>query len=179
MKRLLVALSAFALLATSCSAGVSELSEPSTPSPSPRASPAEKPPAHVGDTINLKRIGNGTVAVTLVGVINPAKVADGSGEAGKNYIATKLTIKNTGTSTIVGDANNHVAVTGSDNQIYPASYASVAGCKNFLYGEFILPAGDSTTDCVAFALPPDVKPVRVKYTPPAGIAKDVGEWLNP
>jgi hypothetical protein len=48
-----------------------------------------------------------------------------------------------------------------------------------LKGEFILPAGESTGDCVAFALPPGVKPVKVKYTPPPGIAKDVGEWLNP
>jgi hypothetical protein len=72
-----------------------------------------------------------------------------------------------------------VRMIGSDDRTYPASYASVVGCRNFLYGEFILPAGESTTDCVAFALPPGVKPVKVKYTPPPGIAKDVGEWLNP
>jgi hypothetical protein len=155
------------------------VSEPSTAVPSTQQSLPPKPPAHVGDTIDLKRIGNGTVAVTLVQMINPAKVVAGSGEAGKSYIAAKLTIKNTGTTTIVGDANNNVAVIGSDNRTYPAGYASVVGCRNFLYGEFILPAGHSTTDCVAFALPPDVKPVKVKYTPSAGIANDVGEWLNP
>jgi hypothetical protein len=177
MKRSLVALSAFALLGTSCSTEPSPVSEPTTPSSQQSQTP--DPPAHVGDTIELTRVGNGTVAVTLVEVMNPAKIAAGSGEAGKSYIAPKLTIKNTGTSTIVGVANNHVAVIGSDNLTYQASYASVVGCRNFLYGEFILPAGKSTTNCVAFALPPDVKPVKVTYTPPPGIAKDAGEWLNP
>src|ERR1700757_4338449 len=117
MKRSVVTLSAFALLSASCSTGTSKGSEHAAPQP-PQRSPASKPVAHVGDTLNLMRIGEQRIAVTLVQVINPATVPNGWGDAGKTYIATKLTITNTGTSTITGNGNSDVSVVGSDNQSY-------------------------------------------------------------
>jgi hypothetical protein len=181
MKRSVIALAAFAVLAApgsmSCSttpSGSQSTSMPSTPPPAP------KPVAHVGDTLELNRIGNGTIAVTLVQVINPATVPQGIGEdPSKTRIATKLKITNTGKSTIVGDANNNVAVIGSDDHSYSADFADVTECTNFVYGQFLLAPDESTTGCVVFTLPPGITPAKVKYMPSSGISHDVGEWLNP
>jgi hypothetical protein len=181
MKRSVVAVAVFAALATpcstSCSTGTSQVSKPAVSTS--QHSPPPKPPAHVGDTLNLLPIGGAKIAVTLVEIINPATVQGGWEDPGKSYVATKLTIKNTGTSTVVGDANNNVAVIGSDDKSYRADFAGVPGCTNFTYGEFLIAAGDSETGCVVFALPPGVTTVKVRYMPSSGISRDVGEWLIP
>jgi hypothetical protein len=168
----------FALLAVSCSTDASTVSDRAVSSSMPQ-SPAPKPVAHIGDTLNLMRVGDQKIAVTLVRVIDPATVPAGWGDAGKTYIATQLKIRNTGTSTIVGNSNSDVAVVGSDNQSYSADFATVTECKDFAYGWFLLAAGASTTGCVVFGLPQGITPVKVKYTPSSGISHDVGEWLNP
>lgn len=180
MKRFVVALLALALPAvpaTSCSSGTSEESGPAVSSSTPR-SPAPKPVAHLGETLDLNRIGEGKIAVTLEQIINPATVPNGEGDPGKNYLATTLTITNTGSQTIVGNANSNVAVVGSDNHTYAADFATVVECKNFSYGWFLLPPGVSVTGCVTFGLPPGITPVKVKYMPSSGISRDVGEWLS-
>lgn len=177
MKRVVVALAMPVLLAVSCSAETPEAGE-STASTTPR-SPAPKPPAHLGQTLHLMRIGEQAIAVTLDEVINPATVPNGWGDPGKSYVATKLTIKNTGTTTIVGNSKSDVSVVGSDNQSYGADVATVTECRDFVYGWFLLPAGDSLTGCVVFGLSAGVSPTKVKYTPSSGISRDVGEWLNP
>jgi hypothetical protein len=185
MKRFAVALSALALLAASCSTSCSVTpSETTHRMAFPHQSPAPKPVAHVGDTLNLMRIGGQKIAVTLEQVINPATVPNGWGKPDKSYIATKITIKNTGTTTIVGNSNSDVSVVVSDNQVYRADFAAVTECKDFLYGWFIIPAneapeGNPATGCVTFALPQGVTPVKVTYSPSSGISRDVGEWLTP
>jgi Domain of unknown function (DUF4352) len=178
MKRSVVTLSALALLAASCSSETSKASEHAT-SPPTQQSPASKPVAHVGDTLNLMRIGEQKITVALLEVINPATVPNGWGDPGKTYIATKLKITNTGTSSIVGNTNSDVSVVGSDNQNYRADFATVTECKDFVDGWFLLAAGASATGCVVFKLPQGVTPVKVKYVPSSGISHDVGEWLNP
>jgi hypothetical protein len=178
VKRYVVALLMFALLAVSCSTGASRVSDPAVSS-STRQAPARKPVAHIGDTLNLMRIGDQKIAVTLMQVIAPATVPPGWGDVGKTYIATQVKITNTGTSTIVGNSNSDVSVIGSDNQSYRADLATVTECKDFAYGWFLLAAGSSATGCVVFKLPQGITPVKVKYSPSSGISHDVGEWLNP
>jgi Domain of unknown function (DUF4352) len=178
MKRSVVTLSAFALLTASCATESSTASEHAA-SPPTQQSPASKPVAHVGDALNLMRIGGQKITVTLLQVINPATVPNGWGDAGKTYIATKLKITNTGTSSIVGNTNSDVSVVGSDNHSYRADFATVTECKDFIDGWFLLAAAASTTGCVVFKLPPGVTPAKVKYMPSSGISHDVGEWLNP
>jgi hypothetical protein len=178
MKRSVVTLSAFALLAASCSTKTSEVTGPVAFS-STQHSPAPNQVAHVGETLNLMRIGEQKVAVTLVQVINPATVPNGWGNVGKTYIATKLKITNTGRSTIVGNSNSDVSVVGSDNHSYRPDLATVTECEDFAYGWFLLAAGASANGCVVFGLPPGVTPLKVKYVPSSGISHDVGEWLNP
>src|ERR1700747_1331995 len=89
MKRSVVALSVLALLAASCSTQKSTASEHAA-SPPTHQSPGSQPVAHVGDTLNLMRIGEQKITVTLLQIINPATVPNGWGDAGKTYIATKL-----------------------------------------------------------------------------------------
>jgi hypothetical protein len=176
MKRFVVALSASALLVASCSSGAPKTDKPA-PSPTQHSAPP-KPAAHIGQTLDLMRIGDQKIAVTLDQVINPATVPNGWGDPGKTYVAAKLTIKNTGTTTIVGNGNSNVSVVGSDSQTYHADFTTVTECKDFVYGWFIIAMGDSKTGCVTFGLPPGVTPVKVKYSPSSGISHDVGEWQN-
>jgi uncharacterized protein DUF4352 len=178
VKRFVVALLMFTLLAVSCSTEASTVSDLAV-STSRQRPPAPKPVAHTGATLDLMRVGGQKIAVTLMRVIDPATVPVGWGDAGKTYIATQLKITNTGKSTIVGNSNSDVSVVGSDNQDYSADFATVTECKDFAYGWFLLAAGSSTTGCVVFALPHGVTAVKVKYVPSSGISHDVGEWLNP
>jgi hypothetical protein len=176
-ERLAVCALAAALCTAACSAQPAEPNRPAnTPSAQPSRTP--KPPARIGATLDLARIGDGRIAVTLVRVIDPATVSSFVAEPGKAYAATLLTIANTGGSTIVGDANNDVSVLGSDEQTYRAALAGVAECQNFTYGGFLLAPGQSATGCVSFALPPGVTPVKVTYSPSSGLSHDVGEWLT-
>lgn len=144
---------------------------PSTPPPAPKV-------ARIGQTLDLMRIGEQPIAVTLVQVINPATVPNGWSEPGKTYIATKLTIKNVGSTTIVGNSNSNVTMVGSDKQEYTADLATVIECRDFIDGWFIIPVGSTAAGCVVFKLPPGVTPAKVTYTPSSGIARDVGEWLS-
>ncbi len=176
IERRVATLAAFTLLAAACSAPPVSGHGPAT---TPESAAAPKPDGHLGDTLDLVRIGGQQIAVTLRRVVNPATVPHGWGEAGKTYVATTLTITNTGASTIVGNTNSEVMLVGSDNRDYRADIATVTECADFNYGWFLLAAGASTTGCVVFALPPGVRPAKVRYTPSSGISRDVGEWITP
>jgi len=178
MRRSLVALGVLLFCAVSCSAEPAEESR-SAPSASAQPSAPARPAAHIGQTLDLMRIGGQKIAVTLTDVINPATVPNGWGEPGKTYIATKLRIENAGTTTIVGNSNSDVSVVGSDDQRYEADFATVTECQDFGYGWFLIAAGSSSTGCVVFALPAGVAATKVRYAPSSGISHDVGEWLNP
>ncbi|MEO8816431.1 MAG: hypothetical protein ABI307_14965 [Mycobacterium sp.] len=185
MKRPLVALSAFALLAAACSSPGGKTAE-STPATTATGTSSAigvssgavpKTIGRLGDTLDLTRADGSRVGVTLVQIINPASIAHGPGEPGKAYVATKMTIKDPGTATIEGDVNVNVSVVGSNDQSYTPDLNNVTECTNFESGAFRLDPGESVTGCVVFALPPGVTPARVKYVPSAGFADDFGEWL--
>lgn len=176
MKRFVVALSVFALLGGACSSHTDH-SEPA--STTGTGHPAAQSSGRVGDTLQLTRADGSTVAVTLTQIINPATVAGGKGEPGKTYLATQLTLADTGTTAIEGAVNVNVSVVGSDGQTYTAELDDVTECRNFEAGTFHLDAGESATGCVVFALPSGVTPAKVHYKPSAGFAEDSGEWLVP
>lgn len=177
MKRSVVALSVLVLVAA-CSTQTAQESESSRAS-GDASNAAATPSGHVGDTLNLTRADDSKVAVTLTQIVNPATVADGKGDANKTYVATKLTIVDTGTTAIEGNVNVNVSVIGSDNQSYAPHLGDVTECTNFNEGTFHLAAGESATGCVVFELPRGVTPAKVKYEPSAGFAADFGEWLVP
>ncbi|HEU0189741.1 MAG TPA: DUF4352 domain-containing protein [Mycobacterium sp.] len=177
MKRFVIALAVLASLVAGCAAKPAHLGKPAGP-PLTVTTPPPKTAAHLGQTLDLMRIGDQRIAVTMLQVINPATVPNGWGDPSKNYMAAKLTITNTGTTTIVGNSSSDVVLVGSDNKDYHADLATVTECKDFVYGWFLLPAGVSQTGCVTFALPSGVTPAKVKYTPSSGIAREIGEWPN-
>ncbi|MEB3034313.1 DUF4352 domain-containing protein [[Mycobacterium] nativiensis] len=178
MRRSVVALGVLVWSVTSCSAGPAENAHAGPVTPAPQTATA-KPAAHLGQTLNLMRIGGQKIAVTLTEVISPATVPNGWGEAGKTYSATKLRIENTGTTTIVGNGNSDVSVIGSDDQTYEADFATVTECRDFTDGWFLIAAGSSSSGCVVFALPTGVTVAKIRYSPSSGISQDIGEWLNP
>lgn len=178
MKRFVVALSAFSLLA-GLSVACSTHSSPAVGSASGTGAAkhaASNPTGHLGDTLDLTRADGTKIAVTLTQIINPATLADGLGERDKTYMATQLKIKNSGTSTIESDVNVNVSVVGSDDHSYTADLGNVTECTNFDSGVYHLDGGQSTIGCVVFALPHGVTPAKVKYTPSEGFADDFGEW---
>ena len=163
-------------LLTACAGGTDTANHtPSIFAPPPPPEP--RPAVPLGDTLQLDRIGGGREAVTLTGLINPATVAFGFGNTGKNYLAAELAIQNLGTTTIVGDTNNNLALIGSDQQVYRADLATVTECTNFTLGQYVLPPQGSARGCVVFGLPPGVSPAKVRYSPSSGISRDVGEWI--
>lgn len=176
MNRFVVAVSTVALLATGCSTHPAKQSEPE-PANGTAGKAASKSTGHVGDTLDLTRADGSKVAVTVTQIINPATVSNGKAEAGKTYVATKLTIADIGTTEVEGAVNVNVSLIGSDNQSYAADLNDVTECTNFDAGTFDLGAGESATGCVVFALPHGVTPAKVQYKPSAGFADDSGEWL--
>jgi archaellum component FlaG (FlaF/FlaG flagellin family) len=182
-----IALASLAVVVAGCSTKNSEVNEPTQSTTPGAAAPSDaqatttaptNPVAHVGDTLNLKNEVGQPLAVTLVEIINPATGKIGPPTEG-TYVATMLTVKNTGTSALKSYANNNTALVGSNNQIYTADLGGVTECTNFNNGEYQLAADESATGCVVFIVPPDVTPTRVKYTPSSGFADDFGEWQVP
>jgi hypothetical protein len=165
-----------AVLATACSSQTSTTGESASVTGSTSRT-VSKPTGHVGDALELTRVDGGKISVTLTEVINPATALGSKAEPDKTYVATKLTIADTGTTAIEGDVNVNVSVVGSDNQSYAPDLNDVSECTNFESGTFHLGAGDSSTGCAVFALPHGVVPAKVKYVPSAGFADDFGEWL--
>lgn len=178
MRRWVVALGVLVLSLVSCSAEPATNGHPES-APTPQHSRPARPPAHVGQTLDLMRIGGQQIAVTLTDVIVPATVPNGWGEPGKTYLATKLRIENAGNTTIVGNSNSDVSVVGSDDQDYPADFAKVTECQDSGYGWFLIAAGSTSTGCVVFALPTGVTAAKIRYSPSSGISHDVGEWQYP
>jgi hypothetical protein len=140
--------------------------------------------AHVGATLSLTG-DNAKADISLNQVINPATgetgppTDDQGNPNGDVYVATLLTIKNTGSSALQGDANNDSTLIGSNNQSYSADFDSVTECTNFNSGGYQLGVGESATGCVVFKLPPGITPVKFQYNPASGFASDFGEWLIP
>lgn len=180
MRRSVVALSVLAALSgpgvAACSTAPPESAGPMTSTP---WEPAPRSVVDIGQTLDLVRIGAQNIAVTLTQIVNPAAVTNGWGDPGSRYVAAQLTIKNTGTTTIVGNTNSDVSMIGSDNRDYRADFATVTECVDFKYGWFLIAAGDSSRGCVVFKLPLGVTPAKVRYTPSSGISHDIGEWRTP
>jgi hypothetical protein len=193
----LVAVSLAALALTACStkevnqptattsAGTVNSTVATTPSSStPPTTKPSKATAHVGATLTLTG-DNATAAVTLTQVINPATGADGpptddnGNPNGDTYVATLLTVKNTGTQSFQGDANSDSTLIGSNDQSYTADFDDVNECTNFNSGSYQLGAGESATGCVVFVLPAGVTPAKFQYSPDSGFSSNFGEWLIP
>ena len=104
------------------------------------------------------------MSVTLVQIIDPAQGANQfeTPNNGFRFVGAKFQL--TGTSgSFSGDANNDANLVGSDGQTYTADFSSIAGCTNFNDGEYNVTTGTSSTGCVTFQVPQNVKVTSVQW----------------
>ena len=139
------------------------------------------PVPHVGSTINVAGLNDSSADVTLNQIIDPAS---GNNEietpdAGKRFVAAAMTIKNTSSANLSGDANIDATLIGSDGQTYTPTVATVAECTNFNYGDFQLAPGESASGCVPFEIPTGVTVTAFKFSQDLGISGTFGEWMVP
>jgi hypothetical protein len=139
---------------------------------------------HVGAELALTGLDGTKVSVALNQVIDPATGTEGPPRDSNGnltnsvYIATVVTILDTGSKAIRDDANDDAALIGSDGQNYTPDLDAVHKCTNFHSGEYSIGPGETITGCVVFALPAGVAPAKLQWIP-AGFSNDYGEWLIP
>lgn len=132
--------------------------------------------AHIGSVIDLG--GSKGLAITAQQIIDPAQSDNqyASPDPGKRFVAVKLQITNNGTGAYSDDANNNVALIGSDNQSYTADFDTITGCTNFSSGQYNLGSGSSATGCVVFQVPNGITPAKVQFTSQSGLSGKTAEW---
>ena len=138
-------------------------------------------PSSLGTSETVHDFYGDAFAVDATQVVDPASAASGSGlpDSGYRFVAVQLTVDNTSSQEIDGDANDALSVTGSDGQTYSADFGSVSECSNFSSGSGIidLQAGDSASGCVVFELPTSVSVQSVSFSLSAGYL-DTAKWTN-
>ena len=141
----------------------------------------EKGGAHVGGTQSVSDSSGAKANVTLTQVIDPATPGNQylTPDSGKRFVATVLTITNTGGSALQGDADGDATLIGSDNQSYTPDFSSVSECTNFSNGSYQLNVGESATGCVTFQLPIGVAPAKFQYSAAGGFGGSFAEWQIP
>jgi hypothetical protein len=138
-------------------------------------------PSSLGTSETVHDFYGDAFAVSATQVVDPASAASGSGlpDSGYRFVAVQLTVDNTSSQEIDGDANDALSVTGSDGQTYTADFGSVSECSNFSSGSGIidLQAGDSASGCVVFELPTSVTIRSTSFSLSSGYL-DTAEWTN-
>ena len=149
-----------------------------SPSAAPASpSPAQQQQAHVGDQFTVA-LENGTkYQMTLLRVDQQASPANEfeAAEPGHHLAAAQFRV--TATTSVDENANNNATATGSDEQAYTPSLASVAEGTNFANGQIRLQPGGSLIGWVTFELPDGVRITKVQWTPASGFSAQAAEWL--
>lgn len=124
------------------------------------------------------------MGVALNQLIDPATGTDGpptdsnGNPTNSSYVAAVVTILDTGSEAIRDDADDDAELVGTDGRDYTPDFEAVSQCTSFNSGEYSIGPGERVTGCVVFALPAEVAPARLLWTP-AGFSNDVGEWSIP
>jgi hypothetical protein len=151
-----------------------------TTTTSSTTTPTTAPVAHVGATLALSGQNNEALSVIISSVVDPATGSDGLGpQDGTRLVAVDMTITNSGSTAVTGDANNDASIIGSDGQTYTSSFYPVTGCTDFDNGQYQLAPAGATTGCTTYQLPPGVTAAKVRYSPDSGFSSDFGEWVVP
>lgn len=142
---------------------------PATPAPSPKQ-------AQVGDKFTVEQNDGAKYDVTLLSVDQnavPASEFDAA-PAGSHLAAAQFRV--TAITKVDENANNNATATGSNEQAYTTSIASVRTGTNFANGQVRLQPGGSLIGWVAFTLPDGVHVTKVQWTPQSGFAGSTAEW---
>lgn len=148
---------------------------PSAAASSP--SPTRQQPAHAGDQFTVTLEDGTKYAVTLLGVDQQASPASEFDAAQPGHHLAAAEFRVTATTSVDENANTNATVTGSDEQAYTPTVASVAEGTNFADGEVRLQPGGSLVGWVTFELPNGVQVTKVQWTPASGFSYQAAEWL--
>jgi hypothetical protein len=149
-----------------------------SPSAAPASpSPAQQQQAHVGAQFTVA-LENGTkyqmILLRVYQQVSPANEFEAA-EPGHHLAAAQFRV--TATTSVDENANNNATASGSDEQAYTPSLASVAEGTNFANGQIRLPPGGSLIGWVTFELPDGVRITKVQWTPASGFSAQAAEWL--
>jgi hypothetical protein len=173
-----VGLTAAVLLVASCSASpphqankhgasaTSHVSTTATHAPGTSAPPTGTSTGQLGATLLVSDSSGTQLDVTLKKVIDPASGASkySNPAKGDHFVAVKLRIHNTATTTYQNNANNETTITLSNGKTLHANYNPIAGCGNFDNGQVTLKAGATSTGCITFQIPKGQKVTQVGYS---------------
>jgi hypothetical protein len=177
-----VALTALALAGCGTSTVTPTAPKTTAPAPSPsRASaspsPTQQQQAHVGDQFTVA-LENGTkYEVMLLRVDQQASPANEFEAAQPGHHLAAAQFRVSATTSVDENANNNATATGSDEQAYTSSIASVAEGTNFANGQIRLQSGGRLVGWVTFELPDGVRITKVQWTPASGFSAQAAEWL--
>lgn len=134
-------------------------------------------PVAIGSSQAVHDFYGDVLAVKVNQIVDPATPGAGSGppNAGYRFVAVQEVLSNTSSGDVGGDANLGMTVLGTDGKTYLADYSTVAECTNYSYGEIDVPAGASSTGCVAFQLPTGVTVKSVSFSLDPGYL-DTAVW---
>ena len=113
---------------------------------------------HVGAALALRGSDGSKVSGTLNQVIDPATgiggpLTDSNGKpTNSGYVATVITILDTGSTAIRDDANDDASLIGSDGRNYMSDSDAVHQCTNFNSGEYSIGPGEKARQSVAWSL---------------------------
>lgn len=181
-KAKVIAAAALTALAAGCGTTVTPAAKmtptaQSTSGAPPPSPPAQQQQARAGDRFTIT-IADGTkYDVTLQKVVQEALPASefDAPEGGRHLAAAQFRV--TAATNVDENANNNATATGSDEQAYTPSLASVAEGTNFANGDIRLQPGGTLVGWVAFELPDGVRITNVQWAPSAGFGTQTSEWL--
>ena len=178
-----VAVTLAALAVAGCGTSTVTATSPKTTAPAQSPSGASASPtaaqqqAHVGDQFTVA-LENGTkYQVTLLRVAQQAQPENEFLAAQPDHHLAAAQFRVSAITKVDENANNNATATGSDEQAYTSSLASVAEGTNFASGQIRLQPGSSLVGWVTFELPDAARITKVQWTPASGFASQTAEWL--
>ncbi|WP_051450865.1 DUF4352 domain-containing protein [Actinospica robiniae] len=134
-------------------------------------------PAGLGDTIDVTDSNGGKLAVTLIKVVPGAKGADefNAPDAGKQFVAVQLRIKNVGTSAWSDSPDNCVQLRDGSGQQFNADLDNVSVGQSFA-GSASLTPGSSVLGVEVFQLPSGDKLGLFQFQTDSGMGPGIAQW---
>jgi hypothetical protein len=136
----------------------------------------------IGSTITVENENKQYEAVKLLAVTDPAQAATPTittPKSGDRFVGITISITNKSKGTDTDDANNNLAVVGSNKQVYQPTFSTLTGCTDFNSGQYTLPKGATEDGCLAFTVPTGVSVAKVSWNPNSGFSTNNAYWTAP
>jgi hypothetical protein len=143
-----------------------------------KAKPKVAPVAHIGDTITLHGMQDGSkLTATLVKWVDPARGGDEftTPDSGKRFVAAQLRLTDVGTTVYDDSPSNGVQVADTEGQRFDSDISDVSAGPS-MAPEVKLSPGDRTLGYISFQVPKTSKVASLQFTLDSGFADQTGEW---